>query len=312
MEAILFKLGVITLVHYVLFTRVVLKFFEKAVVIGLFNSVIAAIGGFIGGAFYAVFTNKYENPEYYMNLGGIIGGVSGFLWGSFQAYKSQEDRHRIISKIKYWSHWCMTTFLAFSIIMYAFIQAFKIPTGSMIPTLQIGDMLFVNKIVYGVRIPFTDIKVLKLRQINYNDIVVFKFPGDDPVYKGKDLVKRVVGLPGDIVEIKANVVYVNGKKFDDKFAYFEQEAGPPPPPLFEKQEEYQKAWEERTFRKSIARNFVREYFGPVKVPEGCYFVLGDNRYNSEDSRFWGPLPEKYIVGSPVFIYFPFNRIGIIK
>lgn len=280
--------------------------------IGVFNSVMAGIGGFIAGAFYAVFTNKYENPEYYMKLGAITGAVMGLLWGSFQAYKSPSDRQRIINKVRYWSHWCMTTFLAFSVIMYAFIQAFKIPTGSMIPTLMIGDMLFVNKLVYGVRIPFTDKKILKLKNIDRNDVVVFKYPGDDPVYKDKDLVKRVIGLPGDVIEIKAKVVYVNGKKFDDRFAYYENPPGPPPPPLFETPEEYQKAWETRTFRKSIVRSFVRDYFGPVKVPSGHYFVMGDNRDNSEDSRFWGPLPEKNIVGSPVFIYFPFNRIGIIR
>lgn len=138
------------------------------------------------------------------------------------------------------------------------VQAFKIPSGSMEDTLLIGDHLLVNKFIYGTKIPFTDKQVLTLRDPQRGDVVVFEYP-EDP---SKDFIKRVIGLPGDVVEGKDKKVYVNGK-------------------LYENPHEVHKESEMIPKEQN-----PRDTFGPVVVPENSYFVMGDNRDRSYDSRFW--------------------------
>jgi len=158
------------------------------------------------------------------------------------------------------------------------LQAFKIPSGSMLPTLQIGDHLLVNKFIYGTKIPFTDKRVLVWKKIERGDIVVFKFPKDRSV----DYIKRVIGISGDTVQVKNKKVLINGKAIEDTHAHFtatsilSPSAGP------------------------------RDNFGPVKVPEGKIFVMGDNRDNSYDSRFWGFVDEKDVLGKALVIYWSWN------
>ena len=139
------------------------------------------------------------------------------------------------------------------------VQAFKIPSGSMEDTLAIGDHLLVNKFIYGTKIPFVDKRVLTIRDPRQGDVIVFEYP-EDP---SKDFIKRVVGVPGDVVEGKEKKVYVNGK-------------------LYENPHEVHK--EKDIIPKEMN---PRDTFGPVTVPPNSYFVMGDNRDRSYDSRFWG-------------------------
>ncbi len=161
-------------------------------------------------------------------------------------------------------------------------QSFKIPTGSMIDNLLIGDHLFVNKFIYGVPGPLASLT--PLRPIRRGDIAVFRFPEDPSV----DYVKRVIGLPGESISIRDKIVYVNGTPLEEPYASFRDPTvipaslGLPEP-----------------FRS-------RDQMDPVRVPEGEYFMMGDNRDDSYDSRYWGTVPRPLIKGRPFLIYWSFR------
>ena len=159
--------------------------------------------------------------------------------------------------------------LAFVIRTFV-VQAFKIPSGSMLDTLLIGDHLLVNKFLYGTRIPFTDKVILPLEDPQHGDVIVFEFPEDT----SKDFIKRIIGQPGDVLEMKDKVVYRNGEKFDEPYI-------------------------KHTDPGMQAR---RDNFGPITVPPGKYFVMGDNRDESYDSRFWGFVDKDKIRGKAWVIY----------
>ncbi|MEF3280369.1 MAG: signal peptidase I [Elusimicrobiota bacterium] len=226
---------------------------------------------------------------------------------------------KFIKTDREWGDTFFTAFILASIVMYCFLQAFKIPSGSMRMTLIEGDHLFVNKIIYGIKIPFTDKKILKLKEIKRGDIVVFRFPSENPdEYQcggkqyGKDFVKRVIGLPGDKIEIRSGVPFLNGIALGvEKYANYIDSARIPPIAEKVEQKVFQELWEKRQTGKYFSE-YIRDNFGPVIVPPNTYFVLGDNRDRSCDSRYWGPVPIKYIKGSPLFIYWPPSRIGFVK
>lgn len=222
---------------------------------------------------------------------------------------------KIYTTILDWVETIWSAVLLASVIMYFVIQAFKIPSGSMRMTLLEGDHLFVNKFIYGFRIPFSGgKKILPLRKVHRKDIIIFDCPpqalSPQEREKGvkKDFIKRAIGLPGDVIEIKNKKVFVNGVELDEPYVNFEIDYVQPKIEIFNSQEEYQKSWELGRF----VNLPVRDYFGPVKVPEKHYFVLGDNRDRSFDSRFWGPLHEKYLKGQALIIYWPITRVRIIK
>jgi signal peptidase I len=158
------------------------------------------------------------------------------------------------------------------------VQAFKIPSGSMIPTLQIGDHILVNKLAYGVRIPFLEEYMVKFAKPQRGDVVVFIFPED----RSKDFIKRVIGVAGDSVEVRDKKIYINGKQVDDPHAHFEgddpQTAGFP----------------------------SRDDYGPRTVPENHIFVMGDNRDRSYDSRFWGYVDLNEVRGKAFLIYWSWD------
>ncbi|PLX80118.1 MAG: signal peptidase I [Desulfuromonas sp.] len=184
-----------------------------------------------------------------------------------------------------------------AIILRTFvIQAFKIPSGSMEETLLIGDHLLVNKFIYGSQVPLFDDRILRIRHPERGDVIVFEFPGDadKSYFNRRDFIKRVVGTPGDKVEVRNKKVFVNGERLA-----FEQEIHRDP-------------------------NIVGPGYGPrdnmpmVTVPPESYFVMGDNRDQSFDSRFWGFVPENNIKGLAFIKYWSwnseetmprFNRIG---
>jgi signal peptidase I len=174
--------------------------------------------------------------------------------------------------------------IAVAIILALFIrtfivQAFKIPSGSMEDTLLIGDHILVNKFIYGVKVPFTQITAIPITDPERGDIVVFRYP-EEP---DKDFIKRVVGVGGDQVEIKDKAVYVNGQILAADFAKF-------------------------TDNNIIPERFShRDNFGPITVPEDKVFVMGDNRDNSHDSRFWGFVDVSAVKGEAFMIYWSWNR-----
>ena len=164
------------------------------------------------------------------------------------------------------------------------VQAFKIPTGSMENNLLIGDHLLVNKFVFGPSETALERVLLPAGTIRRRDIIVFKYP-EDP---DRDFIKRVIGLPGETVEVREKKVYINGKGIDEPYVHFLQ------PPA--------KGGEFR----EVTSFDVRERYGPVTVPAGQYFMMGDNRDNSADSRYWGFLRRDYIKGKALVIYWSYQ------
>lgn len=158
------------------------------------------------------------------------------------------------------------------------VAAYNVPTGSMKPTIQPGDFVFVNRLAY------------KFRKPRRGELLVFRYP-PDPKFS---YVKRVIGLPGEIVEIRNKIVYINGVPLQEPYVVYEL-----PNYFYEK-------------------GRVRDNYGPIKVPEDCYFVMGDNRDNSYDSRFWGFVEKKNILGRAYAVYLqipsknPFNRVGFFR
>ncbi len=174
--------------------------------------------------------------------------------------------------------------LVIAIILALFIrtfvvQAFKIPSGSMQNTLLIGDYILVNKFIYGVKMPFTDVTIIPIKQPKRGDIIVFKYP-EDP---SKDFIKRVVGVGGDTVRVENKNVYVNGALQENPHAIHVD------PRIYPR--EFQ----------------PRDNFGPVTVPEGKLFVMGDNRDESNDSRFWGFVDVSAVRGKAFMIYWSWDK-----
>jgi signal peptidase I len=170
--------------------------------------------------------------------------------------------------------------LAFFIKVFIF-ELYKIPSGSMIPTLLVGDRIIVVKYVYGARLPGINIRLPGLREPKRGEIVVFKSP-EDP---GKSFIKRFVATGGETVEIKDGKILVNGRAVED-------------PPAFRQVYYYN-------------RGQFGEEGKPITVPKDCYFVLGDNSAFSKDSRYWGFVPKNYLIGKAVIVVLPLNRMQLI-
>jgi signal peptidase I len=159
------------------------------------------------------------------------------------------------------------------------VQAFKIPSGSMKPTLLIGDHILVNKFIYGIKIPFWDKIIIPIKKPGRGDIVVFKFP-EDP---SKDFIKRVIGIAGDVIEIRNKQLYVNHKRMETLYGVY--------------------------LDSSIISGSIqpRDNFGPVTVPPDSLFVMGDNRDHSYDSRFWGFVRLNALKGKAFIIYWSWDK-----
>jgi len=185
------------------------------------------------------------------------------------------------SALRDWVESIIVAFLLAMVIRAFIVQAFKIPTGSMRMTLIEGDLILVNKFIYGAKIPWTKYALPALRQPKRGDVIVFIYPED----KKKDFIKRLVGLPGDKVEIKGGSIYVNDKPLTE--------------PIFNQTYYYNRG------------EFAQEG-KPIIVPPDNYFVLGDNSASSKDSRFWGFVPKSEVRGKALVVYWPLKRIRIIK
>jgi len=174
--------------------------------------------------------------------------------------------------------------LIFAVIVATIVRTymfapFQIPSGSMLPTIQIGDHIFASMYSYGSPVPFTDIKLFK-KPVLRGDIIIFPYPRDPSI----DYIKRTVGLPGETLEIRYDQVFINGELLDEPYAYFEPK--------------------ERLSREAmgLTSSSPVSRFGPVTIPEGKIFAMGDNRYNSADSRYWGFVDIKTISGKGQIIY----------
>jgi signal peptidase I len=165
------------------------------------------------------------------------------------------------------------------------VQAFKIPTGSMEENLLIGDHLLVNKFVFAPTATGVERALLPVGTIKRNDVLVFKYP-EEP---DRDFIKRVIGLPGETVELRAKKVYINGKPLDEPHVHFLRPPGAGASEFTE-----------------VTSFDVRERYGPVTVPPSQYFVMGDNRDNSQDSRYWGFLPRELVKGKALVIYWSYE------
>jgi len=186
------------------------------------------------------------------------------------------------SAIKEWVESIVIAFALALFIRTFFIQAFKIPSGSMRPTLLEGDKIMVNKLLFGPKIPFTNYRLPGLREPKRADIIVFIYPED----KKKDFIKRLIAVSGETVEISNGNILINDKLIKD-------------PPQMLKIYYYNRG------------DYGREG-EPLKVPENSYFVLGDNSDSSRDSRYWGFVPKNNIIGRAMFIWWPPWRIQVLK
>ena len=184
---------------------------------------------------------------------------------------------------EYFESICVAVILALFVRTFI-VQAFKIPTGSMENNLLIGDHLLVNKFVFGPTASRLERALLPVGTIHRRDIIVFKYP-EEP---DRDFIKRVIGLPGDTVQLRDKKVSINGRPLDEPYVHFLQ----PPSGVTEFSE--------------VTSFDVRERYGPVTVPPNQYFVMGDNRDNSQDSRYWGFLPRDYVKGKALLIYWSYE------
>jgi signal peptidase I len=162
-------------------------------------------------------------------------------------------------------------------------QAFKIPSGSMEQNLLIGDHILVNKFIYGATLSPVEQALLPIRGVRRGDVVVFRYPIDP----SRDFIKRVVGLPGDVVKLVDKQLYVNDRRVADESYTCHTD-----PVVYP--------------RGPFASAGHRDNFGPLRIPGGSYFCLGDNRDNSHDSRFWGIVPESHLKGRAFLIYWSFD------
>jgi signal peptidase I len=185
---------------------------------------------------------------------------------------------------EYFESICIAVILALFIRTFV-VQAFKIPTGSMENNLLIGDHLLVNKFIYGPTLSPLEETLLPIDTIERGDVVVFKYP-EEPE---RDFIKRIIGLPGETVELRNKKVFINGTPLDEPYVQFleppsDSESGEPDYTEFD----------------------LRKQYGPVTVPANHYFAMGDNRDNSQDSRYWGFLPREYVKGKALMVYWSYE------
>jgi signal peptidase I len=191
--------------------------------------------------------------------------------------------------------------VAIALLLRAFVvEAFQIPSGSMIPTLEVGDHIFVSKFAYGLSIPFTNTKIFKLAQPERGDVIVFKYP----IEQTTDYIKRVVGLPGDVIEMRHDELYINGHSVprqlvDRNWHYIDVQHGTPDNHECELWQESLDGKKHDTIQEP--RGVVRDFARTV-VPPGHVFVMGDNRDNSSDSRVWGTVDRDLIKGKALIVW----------
>ncbi|MGB5601679.1 MAG: signal peptidase I [Gammaproteobacteria bacterium] len=248
--------------------------------------------------------------SFYLFLGTVI---TGFIWAldvwvlaprRSKVYQAQTEIHQGVEikrggKEPVIVEYSKSFFpvLAIVFILRGFIvEPFRIPSGSMLPSLYIGDFILVNKFAYGIRLPVWNKKIIETGKPERGDVVVFRYPRDPSL----DYIKRIVGLPGDHVAYYNKVLYVNGKPIKRDFVG--QYEGPGQSHANNYVEDLQGAKHSILLQPGRPSSLEGEYI----VPEGMFFVMGDNRDNSNDSRVWGPVPERNLVGEAFMIWMHWN------
>jgi signal peptidase I len=196
-----------------------------------------------------------------------------------ESKNTQKIKDKTKSKIQEYIEAIIMAIMIALVVRTFIIQAYKIPSGSMKPTLLIGDHILVNKFIYGIKIPYFRKIIFSVTDPQRGDIIVFIYPND----RSKDFIKRVIGLGGETVEIKNKKIFINGKEYSDLLGVYSDRVIYP------------------------AAMQPRDNFGPVTVPVGSLFVMGDNRDESMDSRFWGFVDLKDVEGKAFIIYWSWNR-----
>jgi len=189
-----------------------------------------------------------------------------------------KNTKKLKSKVYEYAEAIIIAILIAVVVRTFIVQAYKIPSRSMLPTLLVGDHLLVNKFIYGVKVPFLRNTIIPVTNPQRGDIVVFIYPND----RSKDFIKRVIGVSGDKIEIKNKIIFINGKQYSDAYGIYNDNI---------------------TYPASMQ---PRDNYGPVTVPNGSLFVMGDNRDESLDSRFWGFVDLKDVEGKAFIIYFSLN------
>ncbi len=197
-----------------------------------------------------------------------------------------------------WAKIFLVSVLLFVVIRTFFVEAFKIPSGSMENTLQIGDFLLVNKLVYGADVPFTHKRLPRIRDPHIGDVIVFEYPEDQTKY----FVKRLEGVPGDTVEMREGTLIRNGTAVVEHYVEHTQPDMDPSADDFRWQRDY---LVKTAAAAGVAYHPSRNNWGPLVVPKGNYLALGDNRDNSFDSRYWGWVADSLIKGRPFVIYYSY-------
>ena len=206
------------------------------------------------------------------------GSVAAGTRNRDEAIAPEEAGAKTKSTLREYAEALAVAFLLALFIRTFIVQAFKIPSGSMLPTLQIGDHILVNKLRYGIRLPVLGERVVKFADPKRGDIIVFVYPVDPQ----KDFIKRVIGQPGDTVEIKHKQIFINSEKIEDPYGNWVDGPG------------------------ENSRLTPRDNYGPVTVPPDKVFVMGDNRDRSYDSRFWGFVPLDDVKGKAFVIYWSWD------
>jgi len=230
----------------------------------------------------------------------VVGGQSARSITPTQRMEALRELNRQRSGLDFVWEW--TKILAVSVVLFALIrtflvEAFKIPSGSMENTLQVGDFLLVNKLVYGAEVPFTHKRLPRLREPRRGDVIVFEYPVD----LTKNFVKRLVGLPGDTLEMRNGTLIRNGIALSERYVEHTEPDIDPGGEDFV----WQRNYVVRTANAASAYHPSRNNWGPIVVPQEKYFVLGDNRDNSLDSRYWGFVPDSLVKGRPFVIYYSY-------
>ena len=189
-----------------------------------------------------------------------------------------KNKGKLKSKVHEYAEAIIIAILIAVVVRTFVVQAFKIPSRSMVPTLLVGDHILVNKFIYGVKVPFLRKTIIPITNPQRGDIVVFIYPND----RSKDYIKRVIGVSGDKIEIKNKIIFINGKQYSDAYGIYSDNVIYP------------------------GSMQPRDNFGPVTVPPESLFVMGDNRDESADSRFWGFVDLKDVEGKAFIIYFSLN------
>jgi signal peptidase I len=257
--------------------------------------------------------------SFYLFLGTVI---TGFIWAldvwvlaprRSKVYQAQSDIHQGVEikrggkepVIVEYSKSFFPVLLIVFILRGFIVEPFRIPSGSMLPSLYIGDFILVNKFAYGIRLPVWNKKIIETGEPERGDVVVFRYPRDPSL----DYIKRIVGLPGDHIAYYNKVLYVNGKPVKRNFVG--EYVGPGQTHANEYAEDLRGVEHAILLQPGRPSSLEGEYI----VPDGMYFVMGDNRDNSNDSRVWGPVPDVNLVGEAFMIWMhwnggvEWNRIG---